>query len=136
MSKKTVCRESCKCRKCKDRERRRAIKLGTHIPFIPKGRKADIEATAKRRVRTLRKCFEWLKRTVYLRKKALNAVRRKKKDWLFRLNRDRKGEKFAKLVCVCVRKKKNGQWYWTEKDKKHWEDVKMDRICFSTKENT
>ena len=58
-----------------------------------------------------------MKRAVYLRKRVQNAVRRKKKDWLFKLNRDEVDENFAKLVCVCVRKKRDGTWRWTDKDR-------------------
>ena len=117
MSKNTVCKGGCKCRKCKDRDRRRAIAAGTHIPFVPKGRKAERERALKRQKKLLVKAWKIWKRTVFLRKKVLNAVRRKKKNWLFKQNRARHDENFAKLVCVCVRKKKQGTWRYTEKDK-------------------
>ena len=136
MSKIRPCGECNTCRRCRDRNRKRAIKAGTHVPYKAKGRKAERLAAEKRRKKLLSKCFQAWQRQRTVIKAAHTAAKRRRHDYLFKTNVEKFGVAKTKMICVCVRKKKLGTWRHTNKSILRWQEYKMDRMNIHRQETT
>ena len=126
MAKKRPCKDCGKCHSCKDRNRKRAIAAGTHVPYVAKGRKAEIEATRVRWKRLFKNCFLRWRIVTRAMKRGRKAAKRKRRAWEFERNIERYGMMKAKMILACVTRKKNGLWRRTAKSIARFQEWKLD----------
>ena len=119
-----------KCRMCKDRNRKRAIASGTHVPYKAQGRVRERQAAVKRDMKLLRRILAAWKAVPKARKRGLKAARRKRRDWVFKANVARFGKDKAGMIAAIYTRRKRGVYRHTLKSRLRWKARKEDELWF------
>ena len=119
------------CRKCRDRNRKQALKAGTHQPYVAKGRERERKAAIRRDQKLMKRSWKTWTDYVKLLKRASKMVQRRRRNFLFKRNTERFGLEKAKLIAVCVTKKKKGKWKTSYKSARRFKRHRADKFWFA-----
>ena len=101
---KNICR-CMHCPKCKDRIRKAAERAGTKEKYVPRGRKIEQYALAKRQAKKLHKEQQAAAKAQAELEKEAKRAWRERRSFAFKRNVEKYGKKWARVIAVAIKKK-------------------------------